>query len=289
MHAGDREIATQQCESFLAGLVAYLDQGGETFWVNPIQSEAAARHKPYQLRKAVKAGLAIPETLFSNDPDEIRSFLRAHGGVVAHKLLESATWVTDGGDDGQIFAAHTVPVREDQLPDDDVLRLCPGIFQPFLEKRFELRVACLGDFLVALRIDSQADDRAASDWRLGQLHVDMVPYDLPLEVQEGCRRLLRELGLPHASLDFVVDKSGSHIFLEANPQGQFLFLETRAGLPLLDMFSEFLLAGSRAFTWRDDHEVIRYEDWKEVWTATWPAEAAEHVLLKNPLGAPDSA
>jgi len=84
---------------------------------------------------------------------------------------------------------------------------------------------------------------------------------------------------------FIAD--GEHIFLEVNPQGQFLFLETRAGLPLLDMFSEFLLAGVRDFTWRDDHEVLRFEEYQEHRKRTWRDEAARHVGLRKPLGVPD--
>lgn len=289
MHPGDRQIAERQCEVFLAGVTPFLDHGAGTFWVNPPASEATAPHKANQLRRAVRAGLAIPATLISNDPDDIRAFLREQGGVVAHKLLRPASWVSGGDGREHVYAAYTVPVTEAQLPDDDVLRLCPGIFQTFLPKSFELRVACLGDFLVAARINSQTDERAATDWRAGQTHIEMEPYDLPHDVAEGCRRLLRELGVVHASLDFVVTPDGDHIFLEANPQGQFLFLETRAGLPLLDMFSEFLVRGTMDFTWReDDHEVVRFDGFAEIWDRTWRTDAALHVKSRKPLGAPDA-
>ena len=287
MHPGDKEIASRQCDTFLAGMLACLDREPGTFWVNPLSSDARARQKPYQLRRAIRAGLPIPETLFSNDPAEIRAFLREHGGVVAHKLLESASWISD--DEERVFAAHTTPLTADQLPEDAVLRLCPGIFQPLLQKQFEVRVACLGHFLVAIRINSQTDDRAATDWRAGQFYIEMEPYDLPHETAEACRRLLEDLGLVYGALDFVVTPEGEHVFLEVNPQGQFLFLEDRAGLPLLDMFSEFLLAGTRDFTWRNDHDVVRLVEFAESRKETWPAEAALHVRSRLTLGVPDTA
>jgi hypothetical protein len=288
MHPGDRQVALRQCEAFQAGLLAFLDRGPETFWVNPLASDATALHKPYQLRSAVRCGLKVPETLISNDPDEIRAFLRKQGGVAAHKLLRPASWTARDGERERVYAAYTVPVTEEQLPDDDVVRLCPGIFQPFLRKSFEVRVACLGDLLAAIRINSQTDDRAATDWRAGQMHVGMEPYELPDEVAAGCRRLLRDLRLVHASIDFVVDPDGEHVFLEVNPQGQFLFLETRAGLPMLDMFSEFLAAGRRDFTWREDHEVIRFDEYEVIWKETWRADATRHAHFRRPLGAPDT-
>jgi hypothetical protein len=289
MHPGDREVAQTQCDVFLAGLCAFLPARPDTFWVNPPASEAVARHKPYHLRLAAAVGLDVPETLFSNDPLEIRAFLRRHGGVAAHKLLETASWLSRDADGAHVYVAYTQPVTEEQLPDDEVLRLCPGIFQPALAKRYEVRVACLGDYLVAARIDSQADARAATDWRVGQIHIGMEPYELPAEVAAGCRRLMRALGLPHGSLDFIVDPEGRHVFLEINPQGQFLFLETRAGLPLLDMWSEFLAAGRRDFVWRDDHRIVRFADYERFWRETGRGQAARHARYRKPLGAPDGA
>jgi hypothetical protein len=276
---------------FLAGVAPFLDQtdqGAGTFWVNPPASDVVAQQKASQLRLAARAGLKIPPTLISNDPVEIRAFFRERGGVVAHKLLRPASWVVHDEQGEHIYAAYTVPVSEDQLPDDDVLRLCPGIFQPYLEKSFEVRVACLGDFLVAVRINSQTDDRAATDWRAGQFHVGMEPYELPPEVAAGCRRLLRALGLAHMSVDFVVAPDGAHTFLEINPQGQFLFLETRAGLPLLDLFSEFLVVGTREFSGRQGHDAVRFADFEAIWKRTWREEGARHAHIQRPLGAPDA-
>jgi hypothetical protein len=295
MHPGDRQVAQRQCEMFLAGVAPFLDhgnqngQGSGTFWVNPPASDVLAQQKACQLRLAARAGLTIPPTLISNDPVEIRAFFKEHGGVVAHKLLRPASWLVRDEAGEHIYAAYTVPVAEDQLPDDDTLRLCPGIFQPYLAKSFEVRVACLGDLLVAVRIDSQADDRAATDWRAGQFHVAMMPCELPPEVAAGCRRLLRDLGLAHMSVDFVVGPGGEHTFLEINPQGQFLFLETRAGLPLLDMFAEFLVVGSLGFTWRASPGAVRFADFEAIWKETWREEAARHAHIRRPLGAPDAA
>jgi len=120
------------------------------------------------------------------------------------------------------------------------------------------------------------------------MHIEMKPYELPGEVAAGCRRLLRDLGLVHASVDFVVDPDGQHVFLEVNPQGQFVFLETRAGLPMLDMFSEFLVAGTRDFTWREDHEVVRFEEYEVIWRETWRTDASRHAHFRRPLGPPDT-
>ena len=287
MHPGDRDIAIRQCELFLGGVAPFLDRGAGTFWVNHPASDIVSQQKACQLRGAVRSGLRIPETLISNDPTEIRGFLRKHGGRIAHKLLRPATWISEDEAGEHVYSAYTAAITEDELPDDDILRLCPGIFQPLVPKDFEVRVACLGDFLVPIRIHSQTYDRSATDWRAGQFEIGMEPYDLPPDVAEGSRRLLRELGIVHGSLDFIVSPDGEHVFLEVNPQGQFLFLETRARLPLLDMFSEFLVAGTRDFTWRHDHDVVRFGEYEEYWKENWETESARHVQHRKPIGVPD--
>lgn len=290
MHPGDREVAERQGEAMLAGFFAFLERRPDTFWVNSLASDATAQQKPFQLRSAVRAGLQVPETLFSNDPARIREFIRRHGGVAAYKLMRPASWMAEEDGKTRVYGAYTTPVSEDDLPDDDeMIQLCPGIFQPLLSKSFEVRVCCLGDFFVAARINSQDSERASTDWRAGQFHVGMEPYELPAEVTAACRRLLADLGLAAASLDFVVDPEGRHIFLEVNPQGQFLFLETRTGAPLLDMFAEFLIAGTQDFSWREDHEVVRFAEFEPVWREGWEADAARHVRIRGHLGAADVA
>lgn len=288
MHPGDREVAERQGEAMLAGLFAFLQRDPRTFWVNSLASDGTALHKPFQLRAAAASGLLIPETLFSNDPEQIRAFLRKHGGTVAYKLMRPASWMADEGGKTRVFGAYTTALSEADLPDDDeMIQLCPGIFQPLLRKSFEIRVCCLGDLFVAARINSQDDARSRTDWRAGQFHVEMIPYELPPDVAAACRRLLDALGLVFASLDFVVDPEGRHVFLEVNPQGQFLFLEQRTGVPLLDMFAEFLVAGTRDFTWSADHEVIRFAEFEPIWNENWAADAARHVRIRGHLGAPD--
>ena len=291
MHPGDREVAERQGEAMLSGLFAFLQRRPDTFWVNSMASDGTALHKPFQLRCAVGAGLLVPETLFSNDPAQIRAFLRRHGGVVAHKLMRPASWMAEEDGKTRVYGAYTTALSEEQLPvdDDEMIQLCPGIFQPFLRKSFEVRVCCLGDLFVAARINSQDDERARTDWRAGQFHVEMLPYELPPDVAASCRRLLVDLGLVFASIDFVVDPEGRHIFLEVNPQGQFLFLEMRTGAPLLDMFAEFLVAGTPNFTWSADHEIVRFAEFEEIWNQTWAEDAARHVRIRGHLGAPDVA
>lgn len=280
MHPGDRLVAERQCKSILRGLYPLLDPHRSTMWVNHFTVSNDTAPKPVQLKLAASAGLQIPETLISNDPTEIRRFIRKHHGIVAYKLLEAATWMS--ADMKRAYKAYTATVSEDGLPDDATLRLSPGVFQELLKKQFEVRVACLGTFLVAVRINSQANNKAALDWRAGQFEIDMEAHVLPDDIANKCRHFMHYMRLAHASLDFVVDVENNYVFLEANPQGQFLWMEQRTGLPLLDMFSEFLIGKSLTFDWKEDHEVIKLSSFDETeWPLSYKRDSSNHIPCKR--------
>jgi hypothetical protein len=285
LHPGDQEVAGRQCDRALRDLLVALD-GPAVFWVNHYEPEGTSLLKVHQLRKARDAGLSIPETLVSNDPKEIREFIQRHGGTVVHKLLQHVAWrVSDNHRDNLV--CYTTPVTLDKLPWDEVLRLSPGIYQPLLPKAFEIRVACFGDYLMSLRIDSQSYERARLDWRAGQWHIGMEPYDLPKHAAEGIRRFLHSIGLVCASLDFVVTPNGGHIFLEANPQGQFLWMEDRAGLPVLNAMAEFLVAGRTDFEPGLGTPSVTWGEFQGLWEGGLKDTVCRHRLMNETIAVRD--
>jgi glutathione synthase/RimK-type ligase-like ATP-grasp enzyme len=284
MHPGDREVAISQCDLCLSDFMAALD-GPDVFWINPVESNCTSDLKLYQLRHALAAGLKIPDTLISNDPDEIREFINRCGGRAIHKLLQNITWKSEDG--AKTFACCTTPVSCQDLPRDAVLRLSPGIFQPLIDKQFEVRVACFGNHLMAVQIDSQSDERARLDWRMGQWFVEMKPYDLPEEIAEKIRRFLHTTGLAYAALDFIVTPDGEHVFLESNPQGQFLWMEDRAGLPVLDVFSQYLIAGDKDFRPELSDPQVTWPQFRAVWEGGLKESVHRHVLVEEAVSVPD--
>lgn len=284
MHPGDREVADRQCDRVLQEVLVALDGPG-VFWVNDLESEKRSLLKVFQLRAALKAGLTIPDTLVTNDPIRIREFIGRYGGTVIHKLLQHASWRLPNSE--RVLVCYTSPLTCGDLPKEAVLRLCPGIFQPLLAKSFEVRVACFGTYLMALRIESQTDERARLDWRAGQWFIDMRPYDLPSDVAAAIRRFLSSTGLASASLDFVVMPEGEHIFLEANPPGQFLWMEDRAGLPTLDAMSSFLISGTTDFQFEALENSVTFVEFKELWEKELQHDTAKHVLASETMSVPE--
>ncbi|AVR98848.1 ATP-grasp domain-containing protein [Pseudoduganella armeniaca] len=227
--------------------------GQDAFWVNGLRESEYADNKLVQLDAAVRVGMTIPATVATNAPDEIRAFIRATAPrPVIYKPLRGYTWTLN---DKQLIS-YTKTVTEADLPSDDLLRACPGIFQEYIEKDVELRVTIMGHHCVAVAL--QAPDK--EDWRVSSERDELTatPFDLAPAVREQCLALMKRLGIVFGCIDFVVTPQGEYVFLEINEMGQFLWVEDLVPETLLlDAFTSFLIARDPEFTWRQPERPLR--------------------------------
>jgi hypothetical protein len=84
LHPADRAFADRECGIFRRSLFRLL--ASAAFWVNPVEAAARAGSKLLQHAAAVRLGLPMPPTLFSNSPREIRAFLARPGETVYKPL-----------------------------------------------------------------------------------------------------------------------------------------------------------------------------------------------------------
>jgi glutathione synthase/RimK-type ligase-like ATP-grasp enzyme len=274
LHPADRLFAWSQCRDFREGSLLALFS--EAFWVNPPATAQLADNKLYQQSLASRLGFMTPSTLFTNDPTEIRSFLRSHNGEAVYKAFPAAAW--RNGED--LFACHTVRLTEADLVADELLAVTPGIYQALVPKHYEVRLTMIGAEPFAAKIFSQDTQKGRLDWRRAYDELRMEPTTLPAALVEACRLLMKRLNLVFGCFDFIVDPAGNYIFLEVNQQGQFLFIETYTDIPLLDAFTEFLIQGPN-FSWKGSGPGIRYKDVADIAERSSEAAAMEHV--SNPI------
>jgi len=254
LHPADVEFADLGCRNLRDGLLHVLLP--EAFWVNSMGAMKFAEYKVPQIVAAREAGLDIPETLFTNDPDEIRAFIRAHGGRVAFKPFRSQPW----RDGDQYYMAYTTVITEEKLVKDELLMAAPAIYQELVPKAYELRVTFVGNRAFAAKVRSQETNFGKVDWRKAYGELRMEPYELPEEIVEKCRAVMRHFGIVFGCFDFIVTEDGRYVFLEVNPTGQFLFVEGYTGLPIGDAFAEMLLQRDPDFAWPAAGETLRYAD-----------------------------
>jgi hypothetical protein len=207
-----------------------------TRMTNPFSASRTCAHKPFQLGVARSLGIPIPETLVSNDPEEIRSFCRSGARKVIYKPMSVPFFSNESGP----LLLETRRIRAEHLEEDDVLAAAPGLFQQEIDKAWEVRVLMLAGRTIALRF--RPEERDAVDWRAGHRSGFCEPIALPPKVEASCRLLLSQLGLDYGCIDLAIDGKGDFIFLEVNSEGQFLFMEQRVPeCRVLEHFTTFLM------------------------------------------------
>jgi glutathione synthase/RimK-type ligase-like ATP-grasp enzyme len=222
-------------------------------------------------------GFVTPDTLYTNDPKEVRAFLRANGGRIIFKPMTAHVWT----DDEKIYMPYSTVLTEESLVADKLLQAAPGIFQEYVPKQYELRVTIMGRQAFAAKIPRPSDDRAAVDWRLAGERLVMEGVELPEAVIQKCLDVLRELGLVFGCFDFIVRPDGEIVFLEVNQMGQFLFVEDFSGMPLLAAFTDFLLARDRDFVWDRDPSAVTLEQIRRDAAADMAAAQGTHLTAPS--------
>lgn len=243
----------------------------KAWWINPKKSSKLANSKLVQLRLANQCGMTIPTTLCSNNPKDIREFLLKNDkeGVI-YKPLCSHYWM----EENQVKIVYTSKVNFEDLPGNRILQLVPGIFQKEIKKKYELRVTCFGEYIVAAKINSQFFAEGKMDWRvIPQNKLMIEPYVLPTQLEKQIRLFLKKLGLVFGALDFIVTPENDYVFLEVNEQGQFLWIEDcNQDFKMLDIFVNFILNQSVHFEWNPK---------KVIHTVTDYEAQIENVLMEN--------
>ncbi len=241
--SGDRFYIDKQFRLLFDGLLSLLD---DTFAVNSRRAVTYAT-KIRQLAAAKEAGLNIPRTLISSDPERIRDFRRGND-MSCVKSLQYHSWKREG----KLLGAYTTKIPADfDLPNASVA-LNPNIYQVFERKKFEYRLTIFGEYSAAVRIDNQKyGDDAAEDYRVSDLYLNQLTYvELPEVLVGRARDVLKKLGLRFGTFDFAETTDGEFVFFEVNESGAFLWQELHCDdVYLLEPFCRFLCEANDAFVW----------------------------------------
>jgi glutathione synthase/RimK-type ligase-like ATP-grasp enzyme len=210
----------------------------DTFWVNHPDLNRVAESKLLQLRTAIDTGFDVPESLVTNDREEVHEFLAAHpDGVICKPLMIGRLFINE---DERLF--FTSPIT-------DTVSLAnlgaePYLFQEFVPKLYDIRATVIGNEVFAVRIDSQDSEETRVDWRQGQPGLlDHTPIELDTDLADACVTLCRRFGLRFGAIDLACRPDGRHTFFEINPNGQWAWVEQRTGLPLRSRMVDLLLSG----------------------------------------------
>ena len=240
-----QEYIVRESRNFLDALPQLIP----AFWLNHPDRNRVASRKPYQLLLAKTLGFSVPPTTITNDPEAVRLFVNSIPGDIAIKTLWTpGISVSDKGGAERHFTLYTAKQsREQALVGIAKVQNCPMIFQSYVEKAFELRITVVESRVFSCAIHSQQSEKARHDWRNYDLaNTPHKSYQLPTAVEERCIRLVKELDLSFGCIDMIVTPSGEYVFLEINPNGQWLWIEHLTGMPISDAIADLLVHPPRA-------------------------------------------
>jgi glutathione synthase/RimK-type ligase-like ATP-grasp enzyme len=181
----------------------------------PVYNPQSVRYritKPLQLALLAAAGLPVPESRWTNRPEDVRAF--AAGRRIAYKP------VAGGAATRELFAED---LRDERL---ELLAGAPVCFQELLPGEDIRAYLVDGEFIASYRIVTDALDFRQNEQAL-------EPYALAPEVVEQCKRALAVLGLRFTGMDLKADERGELKILELNPSPMFLGFDARAGTDVL--------------------------------------------------------
>ncbi len=208
----------------------------QALWINRPEQNRQAANRVLQWTLAASLGFTVPTTVVTNDPDVLRNLGKDSSAVIM-KVLNQTVVETGRGQ----MSMYARLLDDKIMTMAEALRVCPNIFQAYVEKRVEWRVTVVGDKVFACRIFSQQSERASVDWR--RYDLANTPHEaatLPLKTEDRCRELVKMLGLKFGAIDLIETPSGELVFLEINPNGQWLWIEVLTGLSIAEALVEAL-------------------------------------------------
>ena len=226
----DKHNLTEAC-GFLSFLRYYLKDIPS---IGNIVNDRVAASKMLQYKVATEIGFVIPQTVFSNEKDPFVKMAKKHEALVLKPIENSDIWFEETGLD-YVFYAQKVPSGAVADVPETAFTQTVTFAQNYVEKAFELRVTVVDSEVFACKIDSQAqnEDQGKVDWRQGYDYgLKHSIFDLPEEVSEKCKMFLHKMGLRFGCFDFIVTPEGQYVFLECNPNGQWLWIELETDLSI---------------------------------------------------------
>lgn len=193
---------------------------------------------------AAQVGLRVIPTVLTDSAEAWTQAVTRFSASGDVAVKPAAMWAARVDDDsGDVLSLFTQRLtRAAALGLTEQATRAPVIVQPYVDKLYELRVTVVGEQIFACRIDSQQSERTATDWRRYDFErTPHEPIQLAPALTSAIRQFMEAAGLKYAALDFIVDVEGFTHFVEANPAGQFGWIEELTDLPISDAIVDWLL------------------------------------------------
>lgn len=203
-------LESEVSDAFRGGLLAL-----PIAWLTHPSDLMQAELKQVQLARADSVGVPIPATLVTTDHEAATRFRVEHSETIVKPVRYGLVSTEDPPQ-----VAWTSSLTDDLLAHWDG---SPVVLQERIRVKEHLRIVTVREqgwtcSLLADELDwrEKLDNHSAFRPALGD------QYEGP---EDGARQIASTLHLGYSAQDWVIDESGAFYFLEANPNGQWLFLD----------------------------------------------------------------
>jgi glutathione synthase/RimK-type ligase-like ATP-grasp enzyme len=216
------EAIDRDCDACLLGALLCSFRG---HWISHPTATALAANKLVQLQLARRCGFVIHDTLITQDLTAVTDFARSHADGVIVKAIRGPRKRT----------LFTRLLSSEHIASQFETAAAPAIYQELITGIEHIRFVCFGDRVWLFRIESEA-----LDWREDS-RPTIALMEATDQLSDSIRRVIGCMGLRMGIGDLKIDKHGQPVWLEINPQGQFLFLQEATGVNLAVEFAEWIL------------------------------------------------
>ncbi|MBP3737754.1 MAG: hypothetical protein J6I72_01720 [Muribaculaceae bacterium] len=221
------KLNLNEAAGFLSFIRYYLK---DVFSIGNIVNDRYASSKMLQIRIAQQVGFEVPSSCFSNKKQDMIDFAKKYRELI----LKPIDGFSNISDNENAYVFYTKKLASDSLMGipDDAFSQTVSFLQNYVEKAYEVRVTVVGRKVFACKIDSQVmqEDQGKIDWRQGyDYNIKHESIQLPKEIENKCIAFLKEMGLNFGAFDYIVTPENKYVFLECNPNGQWLWIELLTG------------------------------------------------------------
>lgn len=218
----------------------FYDLNKNKRWVNSFKVNKNASFKISNLRIANEIGLITPKTIVTNDPEKAEDFCKLCNWNILVKPFSF-----------EVFFIKKTSFRpfSNKINSEEFYRfkaqieLAPTLLQEYIEKYVELRVTIIGSKIFTAALFSQEGNLNKYDFRNNDAYgIRYEVFQLPKEIEDRLLKFNHHYNLLFSTFDLILTPEGNIVFLECNPNGQWLWIEKVTNMPISLAVAEFLLS-----------------------------------------------
>lgn len=189
--------------------------------INRTKSQFFNSSKLFQSFIIKNYGFRIPDSIVSNNPNEVRAFIDVHKEIIYKSASSERSKVQ-----------KIMPSDIEKL---DLLRSCPHLFQQHIDG-CDIRVHALATGEVfACEIKSETSDYRYDSKR----NINII--NLPDKIKKACIKMTLDMGLYLSGIDLRRTKDGNYYCFEVNPSPAFTWYEMQTGLPITEAVADMMI------------------------------------------------